>query len=438
MNEEMKNRTILVVTVVFLLITVVVMAFVFALMGEGKTKDVPKVSLKQLYSSEYELSFLNDAFFIGKYNGNMNTIIDNKGLEVISNIEVPFDSYYKVDDNEYLFYDLSGNNLNTYVFNGDTLLQKSSYSVNSSLKPIVFGNYIYGFYYIDGFKLVVIDINNSSNVVLNNLEVVGNYKSYIFVKNEDGKTGVIDIKGNVVIPFEYDSVVGSMNDTFIVSINDRKFLIDKNNNVLIDSSKNILNCNDIYLVLNDKNRIALFDNNIKMLTKYEIIYDDSLDVFKLDNNYVISLNDEFYFVNDRVTHYDGSFFEYNGSYAYYLNNVIYLVDNNLNVVKEISYSNDISIEDIIVFPFIISVKIMNGDIIEVKNYDYNFESVKAKENIVYKGANFFVYLNNKDDVDELIITDLRNDVIETVTGKNIVINKDYVLIDGSIYKIVAE
>ena len=163
---------------------------------------------------------------------------------------------------------------------------------------------------------------------------------------------------------------------------------------LIDSSKNILNCNDIYLVLNDKNRIALFDNNIKMLTKYEIIYDDSLDVFKLDNNYVISLNDEFYFVNDRVTHYDGSFFEYNGSYAYYLNNVIYLVDNNLNVVKEISYSNDISIEDITVFPFIISVKIMNGDITEVKNYDYNFESVKAKENIVYKGANFFVYLNN--------------------------------------------
>ena len=81
---------------------------------------------------------------------------------------------------------------------------------------------------------------------------------------------------------------------------------------------------------------------------------------------------------------------------------------------------------------------MNGDITEVKNYDYNFESVKAKENIVYKGANFFVYLNNKDDVDELIITDLRNDVIETVTGKNIVINKDYVLIDGSIYKIVAE
>ena len=91
MNEEMKNRTILVVTVVFLLITVVVMAFVFALMGEGKTKDVPKVSLKQLYSSEYELSFLNDAFFIGKYNGNMNTIIDNNGLEVISNIEVTFD-----------------------------------------------------------------------------------------------------------------------------------------------------------------------------------------------------------------------------------------------------------------------------------------------------------------------------------------------------------
>lgn len=437
MNEEIKNRTILVITVIFLLITVIAMAFVFAIKGEGKTKDVPKVYLKQVYSSDYELSVLNDAFYIGKYNGNMNVIIDSNGLEVVDNIDVTYDAFYITISGEYLFYYVNGSNLTTYVFNGSSFVQKHSYEVNDSIKPILYNGIIYGFSFIEGNRLCLIDINNADIVVLNNLKLVNNYSSYLVLENEMEFKGVVDLKGNVLIPFDYDDIWGAGNN-FIVSVSDRKLLVDLNNNILIDNSKDIIYSNNYYVVVNDKNKIVLYDKNINVLTKNEINNGENVRVYNIGSSVVVAFDNYFYVVNDSVKKYDGNMFTYNNMFGYYFNNVIYILDDNLNVCKEISFAEGVNISSIDILPFIISVKVINGENTEFKNYDFNFESIKAKENIVYKGDNFFVYLNNKDDIDELIITDLRNDVINTSTGNKVVVNNNYVIIDGGIYKIVAE
>ena len=76
--------------------------------------------LDQIYSSDYDLVYVDDKFFIGSYEDNkIDVIIDEYGNEILRNLDnVYYDGIYKLKDGRYLIYNNNDSVLSTYIFYG--------------------------------------------------------------------------------------------------------------------------------------------------------------------------------------------------------------------------------------------------------------------------------------------------------------------------------
>ena len=447
MNEENKNRYILVVTVVLLLVSVMVVGVGLALNGKSKTKELPKIELKQIYSSEYDLKTLNDAFYIGMYEDNLSVIIDNVGLEVfVSDYDIPFDHFYKMTNGNYLFYNFDDNYLSTFVFNGSQLSQSYAFNALGKVDPILLNigneNNLLGFAYNYEDKLYILNIYDGTSVILNNV-YLENYvvnNNYLIVKNDENKYGVIDLKGNLVIPYEYDNIQGTLNNTFIVSVGNQSFVLDEFGNSIGDKYTTIYGFKDYYIVLNNKGKMALCDINMNLVTKFEMEYVNGsiIDLYLSDEIILIKLDGKFYVIDDNVNEVRGTLYKINNTFMYYSDSIFYVLDADMNVVDEISVREGYELSKVTAKNNFIKLTLKNEEEEIYEYFNTHMEKLEAKDNLVYTHNNYYVYLNNKDDIKELVITDIHNVVITTITGVNISLNKDYVVVDKSIYKIVAE
>ena len=95
-------------------------------------------------------------------------------------------------------------------------------------------------------------VNPSDQVVINpNYEKVGVFIDGIALATRNGKAGVIDKKGNMVLGFQYDSVQYSTKKKFLLYNNGWVGLADVNGTVLIDPRFDHLSQLDNGLVLVD-------------------------------------------------------------------------------------------------------------------------------------------------------------------------------------------
>ena len=126
MTGNERNKRTLVIVVVLLLLCVLVFAGCSLSLSSDKSANID-LKINQLYSSDYELSWIDNNFFIGSYESNrIDVIIDGSGNEIYKGeLNIYYDGIYKLKDERYLIYDNNEGNLTTYIFDGKNI---STYS----------------------------------------------------------------------------------------------------------------------------------------------------------------------------------------------------------------------------------------------------------------------------------------------------------------------
>ena len=83
MENEKRNRYIIVSIIVVLLLVVLCFA-IYAIVGRNQNdNNLINVTINQLYSSDYKLESFSDSYFIGYYEDDyINVVIDSNGKEV--------------------------------------------------------------------------------------------------------------------------------------------------------------------------------------------------------------------------------------------------------------------------------------------------------------------------------------------------------------------
>ena len=118
MEQEKKNQVLLIFTILFLLLTVLIIAIILSLKAKNNSAEV-KMIFKQIYASDYDLHYLGDDFFFGTYQNKINVVIDATGKEIYKcEYDIPYTDYKKLEDNTYLIYNLTANFLEAYLFDG--------------------------------------------------------------------------------------------------------------------------------------------------------------------------------------------------------------------------------------------------------------------------------------------------------------------------------
>ena len=101
MDIEKRNRYILIIVIVLMLISVLVTGIFMAL--EHKNSEVTtNVKLNQIYTSDYELVSLDGNYFFGMYENKIHAIIDKEGVEIYKTDEgINNASWYQLSDGYY-------------------------------------------------------------------------------------------------------------------------------------------------------------------------------------------------------------------------------------------------------------------------------------------------------------------------------------------------
>lgn len=482
MENEKRNRYIVIFVVLLLLIVVIAFA-IYAIVNSKKDNDkLVNVTIKQIYSSDYTLNNIDNSYFIGAYGDKtIDVIINSEGHEVFKGLgDFKYDAIYKMKDERYLIYSNIDNKFITYIFDGTDI--KKFYEIDdvSYIKPIIYkgidNSYIIGFASMVEDDLYLYNLTSSGILVINDSSLVGDYndngiyytynENYLIVKNNDNLMGVININGETVIDYKYNNIVNTYDESFIAVNTKGKYgILDKNNEILIKFKyKAIDYYRDYYLLVNTSNKMALYSKDYKKITGFDMNYDslleydlrsdyNSINLYKVDGKIVVLNN---YLEDKNGIEYDKhNLYLIDGKkvvkkiqqvgfgtgeiiYTYDREYNVDIYDNQFNLLFKFKLDNIKKIENIsYVSNNIIEVKYLNKDD-KVKELYFDMEGNEVEfglGELVIKNVDYYGYLKNNKDGQVLTLYDLEGNYLDDITGSNIKIFDEYLLIDKSIYKI---
>ena len=480
MTEE-RNRKTLVIIILGLLF------FVLGIVGynisySNRRNSGVNLKINQIYSSDYQLDSIDNKYFIGSYETNrIDVIIDEFGNEIYKgNENIYYDGVYKLKDERYLIYDNNESNLLAYVFDGTNITKYYEIKDVTYVKPIVYTSldkeYILGFASMIDNNLYLYGLDNSGIIVLNDTSIVADNDTteayyvysdkYLVVKNKDELMGVITLDGGIVIDYKYKDIINNSNDTFIALNKNNKYgIIDKHNEVVVKFNYKVIDKFDnYYIFVNDNNKMALYDENYKSITKYEMVYNTLIDYgLRNESNSInlVKVNGKIAIVNNYLEGINGTEYDKHNLYiidgnniykeikqvGFGYDNIVYTYDkdNNIRIYNsDVSLLFEIKINNIAKIEEISSVNnelimiryIDNTDKENIKYYDLNGHNKEFKLGTLFiKDVYYRGYIKNDGDNKLLTLYDLDNNELASVYGKNITLCDKYLIIDNSIYKI---
>ena len=481
MAESEKNKKTLVFIIVILLFFVLGVACYIVSFSKNNDSEI-NLKINQIYSSDYELTCIDNQYFIGSYEKNkIDVIVDNNGTEIYKgNEDIYFDGIYKLKDERYLIYNNRNNMLVTYIFDGNNVEKYYEIKDVSYVKPIIYTStnkeYIVGFASMIDNNLYLYGLDNSGIIVVPSVSIVGDNSNsdayyiynekYLVVMNTDSLYGVITLNGQLVIDYKYKDIIGNENDTFIALNKNNKYgILNKNNEVIVNFNYKVIDKFDTYyLFVNSNNKMALYDNDYKRITKYEMEYNTLIEYSLRSESNSISLykvNGKIAVINNNLEDFNGT--EYDKHKAYIIDNgkilkkieqigfgydnIVYSYDKNfnikiynsdLNLLFEVQLDNSIKIEEISsVDSNTIKIKYLDKNEKEHKvYYDLNGKEKTFKLGDLYiKDMYYRGYIKSKDGVKTLTLYDLENNELSSIYGDNIRVYDKYLIVDNSIYRI---
>ena len=480
MAEE-RNKKTLVIIILSLLF------FVFGIIGYGvsySNKNKANINLKinQIYSSDYELSCLDNKYFIGTYDTNrIDVIIDENGNEIYKGTDnIYYDGIYKLKDERYLIYDNNNGNLITYIFDGTNIVKQYEIKDVTYVKPIVYTSldreYILGFASMIDNNLYLYSLDNNGVIVLNSTSIVADKETdenyyvysdkYLVVKNDKELYGVITLDGNLVIDYKYKDIINNSDDTFIVLNNKNLYgILDKNNEVLVKFKYRVIDKFDTYYVfVNENNKMALYDSEYNRITKYEMDYNTLVD-YGLRNEYnsinLYKVNGKIAIVNNYLESTNGTEYDKHNLYIIDGNNIIkdikqvgfgydiiaYTFDKDFNIsiyTCDMSFLYQIQLNEVAKIEEVTNV---NSNLIMVRYIDKSNKEIRLYYDLegniqsfdlgtlYLKDIEYRGFIKEVDDIKTLTLYDLDNNELASVYGKDISLYGRYLIVDNSIYRI---
>lgn len=482
MEKEKINQMFVIIVIMVLLIFVVV--FIVSTLLSSKEDNVDKLQVKfnQIYSSDYELRAIDDKYFIGSYEKNIiNVIIDNNGQEIYKgNENIYYENIYKTKNDEYIIYNNIDNKLNVYLFDGEKMETLYNLDNVSYIKPVIYKGidqeYIVCFVSVVNDDLYIYSLDNIGMKIIDDVSLMGDQindnfyyiynDEYLVVKNKEEKMGVIDLFGEVVIDYKYDNILNTHNNSFIVLDDSKYRIIDEHGEKLLKSSyKAIYDFGNYYIVVNTKNKMALYNEEYDNLTGFKMDYDSlipfdlrgsvrSVMLYKVNGKIVVVNN---YLEDVNKTEYDKhDFYIINGEdiqkeieqIGFGCGNVVYtydddykikIYDNYFETILEYKLNNVSKVEDIL---------LVGNNLYQVIYYDNENKLTKVYIDndgqekdydlgtILFDKTLYTGFIKEEDNLLSLTMYDKSLEILDTLEGKYIDNVGDYVVVDNSIYKIV--
>ena len=484
MTTEDKNKRILVIVIIVLLLVVGIFAG-YNLSFASEKEEKLKVKINQIYSSDYDFVCFDNKYFIGSYEDKrIDVIIDGEGTEIYKDLgNIYYDGIYKMKDNRYLIYDNQEMTLLTYIFDGTKIEKFYEIKDVSYVKPIVYvgvdNQYILGFASMIDNNLYLYDLDSSGIIVLNDTAIVADKvddnayyiydENYLVIKNNKELYGVVTLNGEEVIKPKYKDMISIGNGEFITLNKKNKYgILNKDGKKVIDFKYNVINKYDNYFVfVNSDNKMALYDNEYKKITGYEMEYNTLIDFnLRSDLNSIMlyKVNGKVAIVNNYLEDYNGTQYDKHTTYiidgnkiskkinqiGFAYDNSVFSYDKKYNISV---YNSDVSLlykikledankivnmgslSDSIIYVTYID---LNGNEI-IKYYDndgkeYQFDLGKLFiKDVLYNG-----YIKEDNNIKTLTIYDLDNNELNSIYGNIITKYDKYLIVDSGIYRIEVE
>lgn len=482
MENEKRNRYIVIMVVIALLLVVIAFAIYGIINYKKDDKKLVNVTISQIYSSDYNLNNFDNLYFIGAYEEKViDVIIDSTGQEVFKGLgDFKYEAIYKMKDERYLIYSNADNKLVTYIFDGTDI--KKFYEIDgvSYVKPIIYNGidneYIIGFASMVEDDLYLYNLNSSGILVVNDASLVGDYndngiyyvynENYLVVKNNDNLMGVIDVNGNTIIEYKYNNIINTYDESFIAVNTKGKYgILDKNGEVLIKFKYSVIDYfRDYYLIVDTNNKMALYSKDYQKITNFEMNYDsliaydlrseyNSINLYKVDGKVVVINN----YLEDKVG------IEYDKHNLYIIDgdtiikkikqvgfgtgDVVYTYDKEYNVVIYDEQFNELFEIKLDGVKKIDTIYYVSSNVIKVsylntkEETDSIYFDLEGNEvefglgELVIKNVDYFGYLKTNKDGQVLTLYDLEGNYLDDISGTKIDIYNEFLIIDKSIYKI---
>lgn len=467
MKEEKKNQIILITTIVILLISVFIISIVLFVENKKITSHETQIKLKQIYSSEHDIHILNNSYYYGTYDDKLSVIIDSTGIETINLTEdIPFKGIYLLKSGNYLIYDYEEGLLKTYIFNGQTIDEYYNEQEIKNIKPIFYedknNKYIIGFEITKENEKELLNIETKTKINIDNILIKGdkekNNEIYIYNDNKisaqkEELTGIIDIDGNQIIDYKYEDIYNSKNNTYIIkNKKDLYTIMSLEEQILLKNTyKDIISYDNYYLLINTKDKMALYNTEIDNITKFELNYNDknNTNLYEISDNIIIINNT----TQDETK-------EYSDMYIITGNEIKQKTIekfNNENLIYSYTKDKNISIYDPITMEETKQFKIFDlSDITILRNtYDYGYQiiykdkdnneqilyydstltKIESKKPYILKETNKYVIYKNQE---KIILTNKQGEEKVSLDCKKATIHNDNIIIDKNIYQIIVE
>ncbi|MGN1337954.1 MAG: hypothetical protein ACI4WW_05730 [Candidatus Coprovivens sp.] len=472
MNNEKRNQFILISVVVMLLITVVLASIFLGI--EDKEDDVGfNVIFDQLYNSDYDLQPLGEEYFLGTYEDKLSVFIDKDGKEIYKmDTLIDFNGYYKTIDGKYMFYSNVNDVLNVYVFDGKEFSLYYSFDEVKYAKPIVNNDVIIGFTSFENEKTYLYSLDNEGFITLNDITIMGdkfknniyysNHNEYIVVKNKEDLYGVVNISGEYIIEHKYKDIITLSDGNFIVKNDKDKYgIVDKDGKTIVNYNYDGIIPYESYYLFIKGEQMALYNSEYKAITKFSrMAYNKLMDFNYRDISTVklYTIGDNLVIINNlNATKYD---YKNNNMYIFkddkyvdheyqigfnYTDKLIYSYDSEFNIKfynEEMNVIHEFMLEDV---KELVNIEYYNDDTISITYIDvndeeisnlYNYEGIVVKDEEKVLLSNSMYYVIEKDN--KIIIKDYEGNELTNVVGHVVEINKDYIIVDHILYRIVIE
>ena len=397
------------------------------------------------------------------------------------NNPLKFNNVYNTKDNNYVITYNEENLLELYLFDGKYVNPLYTHDEAPYVKPIIYKNndvsYLIGFTFNHDNNLYIYNVETKKLITLEDKVLMAdsfkdntyytNNNNYLVFKDKNNYQGIIDLNGNVVIEPIYNNINTLSNSNFIVKNQKNQYgIIDRYNNILINCDYKVISqFDEYYLIVNNKDKMALYNNDYKQITDFAmnynqtILYDyrgdqTSIYLYKVDDNIIVinnyleldnkieySYHNMYLIKNNEIknTIEQISFNNKNIIYTYDKNNKLIIYDKHFKTLKEITLEN---INKINSFSYI------NNNLIELQYeseglkkiyYDQNYNPINTNmSDIILKNSKYYITLEKKDNLNLLTIFDSDNNPLDNIFGNNIKINGEYLIIDNNLYEIMVK
>lgn len=482
--ENTNKKQFIILIILGLLLIAVISFTAYSVKNYRKEKEsISQIKINQIYSSDYKLATLDDSYFIGSYKDKeIDVIIDKTGKEIFKTTNsIPYDNIIKTKDGKSLIYKIVNTTLYTYLFDKDKITEYKIINNIEYPRPLIYKgleyDYIVGFYSNKDKDLNIYPIDTLEPITIKNsslmpiiqketMSYISNEK-YLIVKNEESKMGVIDFTGKEIISSIYANITSTDNDTFVAKNDKDKYglLNNKNEVILKFTNKVIKNYQNHYLIVNNNNKMAIYDKDLNNLTGYIMDYDPLLEydlretssiyVSKLNGNVIIANNYQedqngteytkhnlYILKNNKIwkTIQEKGFFHDTYLYTYDKNYKVTVYDENYNEITTISLDSPSKIENISSpKEDLIKITYLNTSK-EQKTKYYNKKGEETENPYLnygeyIKNPLYNMYLKNNEENKTLTIFSLDYNTQNEISGTHILTNKDYIIVDNAIYKI---